>query len=335
MGLGGDLLWTPVLQELHKRNGCPVVLCDRPRLSDLLCGRRFDGASSRDASPVFRGHPDADFPSCGGKNVVQRALDRFGESLISWNRLKPMLEAWCYGKSRREGFRMLYLDLPQHSYVERFEEERCVWKKGGHIIDILSASVDLPPVKHQCSLAFSAQEEEEIKALKERISGANFVVIEPHTNQDYFGKLRSWSFDKWQLVVRETMRSYPDLTCVQLGIAGSQVLEGCVDLCGQTTFKQAAGLIRSARAFFGTEGGLMHVANAVGVPAVIVWSGLTNPEFAGYPDMHSIVHHPVDCSPCGRLGHCPNGHKCMESISVEDVKAAVDALLSQGISSGH
>jgi ADP-heptose:LPS heptosyltransferase len=84
--------------------------------------------------------------------------------------------------------------------------------------------------------------------------------------------------------------------------------------------------MKRSQLFLGLEGGLMHTANAVGVPAVIVWGGLTLPEFAGYHELHAIVHRRVECAPCGLRGNCPYGRKCLTGVGLDEVWERVDSM---------
>jgi hypothetical protein len=329
MGLGADLLWTPVLRALQARNGKRVLIYDRPRLSDILAGVPYDRASTRRRSPIFENNPFVEFPICSEKGMISRLLDRFGEGLIGFNRLKGWLEDFFYTREKRSDFEFLYFDLPEHSYVERVEKGRYVWKKGGHIIDILSTSVGLQPVAHECELFFNGNDDAIAQRLIASLGADHYITIEPDTNTDFFGELRGWPFERWQEVIHWAKKAYPLLPVVQLGMPGSRPLDGCLNMCGKTSFRQAAQLIRHARLFLGTEGGLMHCAKAVHTPALVLWGGLTDPGFAAYPDKHTLIHHPVPCSPCGLLGNCPNNHLCMLSITPVEVISALGGLLDQ------
>lgn len=327
MGLGGDLLWTPALRALYTRNGRRTLLCDRPKLSDVLVGAAHDRASRRHLSPVFAGNPFVDFPPCPGKSSLSRFLDTCAEGMIGFNRLKAWVEDACHRRERARHYSILYLDLPHHSYVENIDRNRSQWKSGGHIIDILASSVGLETVIHDCDLFFTPDDEETAKRLLSPLGGTRYVTIEPSTNTDYFGELRSWPYERWQDVVNWLRATYSDMAVVQIGVESSRPLDGCVNMCGKTSFRQAALFIRHSDAFLGTEGGLMHGANAVRAKALILWGGLTEPAFAAYPDRHVVIHHGADCAPCGLLGHCPNGRRCMLSITPAEVVAALSRLL--------
>jgi len=319
MGLGGDLLWTPVLRALNARNGGRVRLLDRPLLSDFLHGVPYNRSSARQLSPIFRNNPFVEMPTPCRKGVLAQRLDRLGEMLTGFNRSRSWIESACYNRAVSSSFEFIYLDLPQHNYVERIEHDRYIWKKGGHIIDILAASVGLNDVPHQCEIFFEPSENVRVEQVSKEKGLTSFITIEPNTNTGYFGDLRAWSFERWQEVVDWMKRERPGITVVQVGAAGGRILDGVVDMCGALSFRETAILIGHSRLYLGTEGGLMHAANAVKARALIVWGGLTDPSFAGYPERDEIVHIGAPCAPCGLLGQCPSKHRCMREIEVKQV----------------
>lgn len=88
-----------------------------------------------------------------------------------------------------------------------------------------------------------------------------------------------------------------------------------------------AALLASCRLAVGGDTGPTHIAWAVGTPTVSLYgpnpAARNGPRGAG----HRVLQARVDCSPCWGK-RCPTGHFiCMESIDVEQVVAAVAALL--------
>ncbi|MDD5135322.1 MAG: glycosyltransferase family 9 protein, partial [Phycisphaerae bacterium] len=215
-------------------------------------------------------------------------MDRIGEAAIGFNRFKGQIENLYYRRTQREGFESIYLDLPQHGYVSRIEQGRYIWKTGGHIIDILAASVGLNGLPHQCELFLTPEEENKISDLIKQNNMSIFITIEPNTNADFFGDLRAWPFEKWQAVVDWLGKNRKGICVVQVGVAGARPLNGVINFCGRLSFREAAVMIGRSRLFLGTEGGLMHAANAVKTRGLVVWSGLTDPSFASYPEKDEI-----------------------------------------------
>jgi hypothetical protein len=90
------------------------------------------------------------------------------------------------------------------------------------------------------------------------------------------------------------------------------------------TFRHAAAILSVAKAFVGTEGGLMHAAAATKTPAVILWSEFISPEITGYSSMTNLRH---AGKPCGNRLACASCRKSMEAITVDEVVQALEKLL--------
>jgi len=83
-----------------------------------------------------------------------------------------------------------------------------------------------------------------------------------------------------------------------------------------------AALIKRCRLFITNDTGPMHIAAAVGTPVVALF-GSTNPVTTSpLGKGNRIVRKEVSCSPCLRR-ECPDEHKCMELISVNEVEKVV------------
>lgn len=101
-----------------------------------------------------------------------------------------------------------------------------------------------------------------------------------------------------------------------------------INLCGQTSLREAMALIERMNLFFSNDSGLMHLANALDVPVVAIF-GPTIPTFTfPYNKNHRIAFHKAECSPC-KYRSCPLERKlCMESVSVKEVIEKGEELLS-------
>jgi heptosyltransferase-2 len=99
---------------------------------------------------------------------------------------------------------------------------------------------------------------------------------------------------------------------------------------GELGLRASAALIARATVLVTNDSAPLHLATAVGTPAVAVF-GPTVPEFGFGPrgPHDQVVEHPsLPCRPCSAHGPrvCPLGHhRCMRELSVEAVAAAVTA----------
>jgi len=145
----------------------------------------------------------------------------------------------------------------------------------------------------------------------------NYVTICPKGKQGFASNRKEWGASNFQKLVE----LFPQLNFVQIGTPAVNLLRGVIDARGEEIRKVALIMKRSSF-FIGLEGGLMHLAKAVGTKSIIVYGGLISPKISGYGENINVYNN-VDCSPCfshsqGTLGQCES-MKCMKGITVEMV----------------
>lgn len=97
-------------------------------------------------------------------------------------------------------------------------------------------------------------------------------------------------------VVRELKAARPNLTIVQIGTDTSTPIDGVdINLIGKTKLKEAAGLLQNSALHIDNEGGLVHLANALGTSSAVVF-GPTLADYFGYESNINIT--PVQCGSC-------------------------------------
>jgi heptosyltransferase-3 len=98
-----------------------------------------------------------------------------------------------------------------------------------------------------------------------------------------------------------------------------------VNLVGKLTLKELGALIHQARFFFGVDSAPMHLAAAVGTPAVALFgpSGVYN--WGPWGEGHLVIQKDWDCVPCGQDG-CEGSKvsRCLEAITPEEVLGAME-----------
>ena len=89
-------------------------------------------------------------------------------------------------------------------------------------------------------------------------------------------------------------------------------------LTGKTTVADVVALISIADLLVTNDTGPAHIGAALGTPTLVIF-GPTNP-LTTYPrSPHAeLIRQPPDCAPC-MLRDCPIDHRCMTSISVDEV----------------
>ncbi len=99
--------------------------------------------------------------------------------------------------------------------------------------------------------------------------------------------------------------------------------EHCLNLTGKTTMPELMEAIRPLKVFVSNDSGPMHIASALGVPAVGVFGPTTRElGFFPYGEANSVVETPLACRPCALHGSkkCPRGHfLCMRLLTVGEV----------------
>ncbi len=94
------------------------------------------------------------------------------------------------------------------------------------------------------------------------------------------------------------------------------------------TIPELAELIRGARLYIGNDSGPMHLAAAVGTPTVAVWGSSDSRRWRPWAVEHRVVQNPFECNPCpGYRCLVADSPLCIESVTVNQVGAAVDELL--------
>jgi hypothetical protein len=329
MGYGGNLIWTTVFRALNLRTGRAVAPVHMPLASDLAAGALYDRSLSLADDAIYRFNPRLVFPQTSAKSVAARLFDSVFARALSLLGLRRAFELWIVRRTAArddgQGALLVHVDMRIHSYAHRQERRRTFWKAHARAADAMLEHLGGGTADDVCELYFSPAEEAAADAIlaKAGIDGP-FVAFEPETNRDFFGDLRAWPHESWQATMSRLAAIYPYLRLVQTGAASSApAIAGAVDLRGRTSFREACLILRRARLFVGTEGGLMHAANAIRARALVLWGGITLPEFVGYPSRQRILCKYVACAPCGNNGWCENGRICMRNISVDEVVEAM------------
>jgi heptosyltransferase III len=100
-----------------------------------------------------------------------------------------------------------------------------------------------------------------------------------------------------------------------------------VNLAGELDLKELAALTSRARLFVGVDSAPLHIASAMGTPAVAMFGPSGEREWGPWQIAHRIVASSHGCRPCGVNG-CggSNRSECLETLPVTRVLAAIDEL---------
>jgi ADP-heptose:LPS heptosyltransferase len=155
---------------------------------------------------------------------------------------------------------------------------------------------------------------------EKKIGLEDVVIIEPYVkNWHIFSQNKAWPLDNWKALVKSL-----DVRWVQLGPPDAKALPG-VRKINTRRFREALPYLNKARLVVTTDGGLHHSRAALGKDCVVLWGGLVSPQILGY-DTHTNLWHGAE--PCGSRYLCDHCKEAMESISVEEVKEAIETRLN-------
>ncbi|TCO79052.1 DUF4214 domain-containing protein [Marinisporobacter balticus] len=143
------------------------------------------------------------------------------------------------------------------------------------------------------------------------------------------GELKRWSEKGWDGLIKWLHSQ--GIIPVQLGVETDSLLHsGVMDLRGKTTPRQAAGYLKLSKGYIGIEGGIYHLAKAVGAPSVVIFASTSETCFA-YPDTHVVTRRL--CQPCWwneswTQAKCLHGKKtCLNLPDLQSVTDAVSKIL--------
>ena len=312
--LGDVVLTTPLLTVLAERHG-PVDVVTTPG-----------------AAPLLEGHPavrEVIRYDKKGRDRGLRGLRRVGVAL----RERRYARAYLPHRSWRSAALALLAKVPERTgfadgpaaitYTTRVARART-----GHEVERLLALAGrragaVPPV----SLALTAEDEAAAdRWLTTRGIPSGFTAVAP-------GSI--WGTKRWPY--------YPALAAavegpvVVIGGREDAALAGEVvaaapgrawSAAGELSLRESAAVIRRARALVTNDSAPLHLATAVGTPAVAIF-GSTVPE-QGFgprgPRDLALGHAGLRCRPCSAHGPavCPLGHhRCMRELPAETVAEAL------------
>ena len=101
-----------------------------------------------------------------------------------------------------------------------------------------------------------------------------------------------------------------------------------LSLAGQTSLSEFMGLVQGCDLFLTNDTGTMHVAAGMGVPTLALFGPTNEQETRPLGPHAKLLVGAAFCRPC-KLRHCPIDHRCMKSLSVEQVFQAARSMLLQ------
>lgn len=155
---------------------------------------------------------------------------------------------------------------------------------------------------------------------------------------------KDWGRENWRMLLARLAGMYPGYGLMLAGAAeeseASEFAAGgwraagggpVVNLCGALTPRESAAAFELAKIFVGHDSGPMHLAAAVQTPCVAIFAARNIPKvWFPFGEQHRVIYHRVDCMGCGLETCVVEGKKCLLSISVEEVVAAISDSILKG-----
>ncbi len=149
---------------------------------------------------------------------------------------------------------------------------------------------------------------------------------------------KQWAPERFAKVVNDFGRSN-SAVALMLGDRGEkELLEElkkkltvpAIVIAGQS-LEMVAAFLSMSQFLLGNDGGLLHLANALGVKSVSIYGPVDETVYGPYNTdvMHEILTEAVPCRPCYQKFHfppCEHARRCLEELSPEKVLAAMNKI---------
>ncbi|MBI5815628.1 MAG: lipopolysaccharide heptosyltransferase II [Nitrospinae bacterium] len=150
-----------------------------------------------------------------------------------------------------------------------------------------------------------------------------------------YGSAKMWPAEKFAELI-DRLSGQADV--VLIGAASDKELEARtkahaksrpLSLVGRTGLATLAAALSRLSLYITNDTGPMHLASALGVPVVAIFGPTSPEETMPLGDNVTVIYHKADCAPCWERV-CPEDHRCMASVTVDEVYGAAGKVLNKG-----
>lgn len=153
------------------------------------------------------------------------------------------------------------------------------------------------------------------------------VAVSPFAKQ----KLKCWPIENFREIGSSLLSRFPNIRLIIIGGPQDRALGDSleaiwgarsINFAGRASLLQSAEVIRRCKLFIGNDSGPSHLAAAVGISVVTIFSSFVFPElWRPWGPRSQIIRHSVPCEFCfTENGNCPKGtNECLDKISVSEV----------------
>lgn len=150
-----------------------------------------------------------------------------------------------------------------------------------------------------------------------------------------------WGFNNWASLLHRLSSALKNWRLVIIGATEDAKLaeelmlvwgHNSLNLCGKTTPRVSAAVLKKAKIFLGHDSGPMHLATCVGTPCVAVFSARNLPgQWFPRGTANEILYHQTDCAGCGLEVCIVQQKKCILSITIDEVERSVLKIINKSI----
>lgn len=202
------------------------------------------------------------------------------------------------------------------------------------------SGIPIPEPGHEClDLGLGRAEEEALNswlATQAPDCGKSWIAVCPRSKVP----VNSWPEDRYEAVVRALINEF-DVWPIVLGGREERLLGGGLvqawgrgyNLSGELGVRAVGQAMRRCIIYLGADTGPMHLAAALKIPCVAVFSARAAPSvWYPYGTGHTVLQARIECQDCRRTV-CPDKKaECILRVSVDEVLAACrDTLVRRGL----
>jgi ADP-heptose:LPS heptosyltransferase len=182
----------------------------------------------------------------------------------------------------------------------------------------------------------------EIAGMRERLGEPSGPIVVLNPNASDLLPLRKWETTRFFELARRILDASPDSRIVLTGAPSEQAAADALcrslgsprvmSVAGHTTLRELLTLYTLAEVLVTNDSGPGHFASLTPVHAIVLFGPETPRLFGPLAPATTVIWKELACSPCvsvfnHRLSPCRN-NVCMQSITVDEVMAAVDRALA-------
>jgi heptosyltransferase-2 len=181
----------------------------------------------------------------------------------------------------------------------------------------------------------SARHENEAREIQTRLNLTKPVIV---LHPTCAATAKRWPVESWKKLINGLPEGFD---VVMIGTDGEKsdmqaIVQGCsrkvILAAGLFNLGALAAFLKNCALFIGVDSGPAHIAAAVGISVISLFSG-TNSAAQWKPRgaQVNVFQNKVECSPC-ELTVCPIEHHCMTGIAVTEVAESITRLLRGRVS---